>query len=289
MSHQPERDPVSGQITTGHEWNGIKELNSPVPKIVFATLILGVIYLVVSSILLPTWPGITGYTRGLLGIDQRDIVTREVEQARMARSEWTARIDGQPLEDTLADAELMSIARQAGHTLFIDNCAACHGVDAGGGPGFPNLAEASLMWGDEPDTLYETIRVGINSTHDETRFAQMLAFGRDGMLPRSDIVAMTDHVLSLSDPNRAAADPATEETFAFNCASCHGDDARGITDFGAPDLTDPFWIYGGDRNTVFASIFDGRAGHMPHWEGRLADTDIRVLALYIHDLRATRQ
>src|SRR5690606_38751034 len=125
---RPERDPVTGQITTGHEWNGIKELNSPVPRIVFAALILGAVYLVISTILLPAWPGITGYTRGLLGIDQRDIVTREVAQARMERTEWTAAIDTQPLETSLADPALMDIVRETGRTLFRDNCAACHGT-----------------------------------------------------------------------------------------------------------------------------------------------------------------
>jgi cytochrome c oxidase cbb3-type subunit 3 len=283
---QTERDPVTGQITTGHEWNGIKELNSPVPKIVFAALALGAVYLAISTLLLPAWPGITGYWRGLLGVDQRDTVTRDVAQARMERSVWTAAIDAQSFDDILADAALMDIVRSAGGTLFADNCAACHGQTGAGNVGFPNIAQASMLWGDDLDTVHETIRVGINSNHPETRFGQMLAFGRDGMLSREDVNAVADYVLSLSDPAGTAPDPVGAEVFAFNCASCHGDDARGIADFGAPDLTDPFWIYGGTRAQVRASIYGGRVGHMPHWEGRLSATDIRVLALYVHDLRA---
>lgn len=286
MNHHPERDPVSGQITTGHEWNGIKELNSPVPKVVFASLILGAIYLVISTILLPAWPGITGYTRGILGVDQRDTVNREVEQARLDRAVWTSSVDANSFEETLADPTLMEIVREAGATLFIDNCAACHGVSATGNAGFPNIAQASLSWGNDIGTIHETIRVGINSTHPETRIGQMLAFGRDGMLQRSEITALTGYVLSLSDPSGAAEDAAAAETFAFNCASCHGEDAKGQTDFGAPDLTDAFWIYGNSRQAVFNSIFNGRAGHMPHWEGRLSPTDLRMLALYVYDLRA---
>lgn len=286
---QPERDPVSGQITTGHEWNGIKELNSPVPRIVFASLILGAIYLVVSTILLPAWPGITGYTRGILGIDQRDIVTREVEQARLDRTVWTAAIDSNSFEETLADPALMDIVRDAGSTLFVDNCAACHGMTGSGNTGFPNISQAPLSWGSDIDTIHETIRVGINSDHPETRFAQMLAFGRDGMLPRNEIVALTNHVLALSGAEGGMTDPATEENFAFNCASCHGMEARGEPDFGAPDLTDSAWTYGGSRDAIFASIFNGRAGHMPHWEGRLPATDLRMLALYVHDMRTAGQ
>lgn len=287
MSHQPERDPVTGQITTGHEWNGIKELNSPVPKIVFIALALGVIYLAVWTVLMPAWPGVSSYTKGILGIDQRDIVIREVEDARLERSAWTALVDGQPLEETHADPRLMDIVRQAGKTLFVDNCAACHAPDGSGNPGFPNLAAAPMMWGDGLDTLHETIRVGINSTHPETRFAQMLAFGRDGMLGRSEIIGLTDYLLTISGASETPVDPLAEETFAFNCASCHGEDARGQADFGAPDLVDPFWIYGGSRDAIFTSIFNGRAGHMPHWEGRLSATDIRLLALYVHDMRAS--
>ena len=283
---RPERDPVTGQITTGHDWNGITELNSPVPKVVFASLILGAIYLVVSTILLPAWPGITGYTRGLLGIDQRDTVNRDVAEARMERSVWTEAIDSRSFDAILEDPALMEIVRSAGGTLFVDNCAACHGRTGAGNTGYPNIAEAPMLWGDDIDTVHETIRVGINSSHPETRFGQMLAFGRDGMLMREDINAVTAYVLSLSDPAGAPVDPAGEEVFAFNCASCHGDDARGVTDFGAPDLTDPFWTYGGTRAQVRASIYGGRMGHMPHWEDRLSTTDMRILALYVHDLRA---
>lgn len=282
---QPERDPVSGQITTGHEWNGIKELNSPVPRIVFAVLIAGAIYTVVSSILLPMWPGISGYTPGILGIDQRDSVNEAVEAARLERTVWTDAVDNNSFAETQGDAALMGVVRTVGNSLFGDNCAACHGRTATGNTGFPNIAEAPMLWGDDIDTIYETIRVGINSTHPETRFAQMLAFGRDGMLSREDVSTLTSYVLSLSDSEADAPDPAAAELFAFNCASCHGEDARGQTELGAPDLTDPFWIYGGSREAVYATIYNGRAGHMPSWEGRLSPTDIRVLALYVDDLR----
>lgn len=284
MSEQ-ERDPFTGQLTTGHEWNGIKELNSPVPRIVFLTLVLGAIYLVIATILLPAWPGINGYTPGILGVDQRDIVTSDVQRARAERAVWTDVVDGQPLEATLADPALMGIVREAGRTLFIDNCAACHGVAGTGGPGFPDIAAGTLAFGDDPDTIHQIVRVGINSGASGTRMAQMPAFGRAGMMERTDIAILTDHVLTFSAGPDAPAVAGGAELFATRCAGCHGADGTGNRAMGAPNLADAFWTYGGDRESVFASIVQGRAGHMPHWEGRLSPTDLRLLALYVHDLR----
>ena len=180
-----ERDPVSGQKTTGHEWNGIKELNTPVPRIVYFFLIAMGGFAILWTVLMPSWPGINGYFRGLLGADQHASVIQSVEQAQLERASWTSRIDSEDFAAIQADEELMTIVRQTGAALFGDNCAGCHGTRAQGGPGFPNLAAAPTMWGDDPETVAETIRVGINATSPETRFAQMLAFGRDQMLERT--------------------------------------------------------------------------------------------------------
>ncbi|WP_196260142.1 cytochrome-c oxidase, cbb3-type subunit III [Pelagibacterium limicola] len=281
----PDRDPVTGRLTTGHEWNGIKELGTPVPRIVFIGLTLGALYLIVWTILMPAWPGINSYTRGLLGIDQRTSVEARVALARLERAEWTQRIETEPLATLASDPQVMNLVKGYGKTLFGDNCQACHGGKGVGNSGFPNISQAPLMWGDDLDTIHETIRVGINAAHPETRFSQMLAFGRDGMLGRSDILAVTDYLLALG--SGASVDDMTHgaEVFAFNCASCHGDNARGSVDFGAPDLVDDHWIYGGYRQAVFNSIFTGRAGHMPSWEGRLSKADLRILALYVGWLR----
>lgn len=289
--HEQERDPVTGQATTGHEWNGIKELNTPVPKIVFIALILGGIYLAVSTILLPAWPTFNSYTRGLLGIDQRTVVEEQVALGQAQRAVWTNALTGRPLEAVAADPATMEVVRVAGHPIFKDNCAACHGNLGTGQAGFPNIAQAPMMWGDGIEEIYQTIRAGINSGHPETRWSQMLAFGKDGMMSRGDIVALTDYVEFLSGGNELPVETIERaaQLFADNCASCHGTDARGEKAVGAPDLTDEHWIYGGTREDIFHSLFYGRQGHMPHWEGRLSDVDIRTLALYVSDLRSASQ
>ena len=135
----------------------------------------------------------------------------------------------------------------------------------------------------------ETIRVGINSAHPETRTSQMMAFGRDQMLDRDAILSVVAYVQSLSDPALAGGEPADlvsagNDIFVENCAACHGEDGKGIIEMGAPDLTDTFWIYGGDLQSIYASVYEGRQGHMPHWSDRLTPLDRKILALYVLDL-----
>jgi cytochrome c oxidase cbb3-type subunit III len=284
-----ERDPHTGHMTTGHEWNGIKELNTPVPKLVWYFLAAAVVFSVGYWLLMPAWPVGVTYTRGLLGIDQRTTVAESLRQAAIDRAAWADQIEAMDLEDVQADASLMRVVRETGPALFEDNCAACHGVDARGGNGYPSLTDAAWLWGGDPETVAETIRVGINAAHDETRVSQMPGFGRDQMLDRAAVLNVVAFVQSLSDQTIAAgqqADAVTagRQVFAENCAACHGEDGKGSIELGAPDLTDGFWIYGSDRQSVYASVFGGRQGHMPQWDDRLTPLDLKILALYVLDL-----
>ena len=289
-----ERDPVSGYLTTGHEWNGIKELNTPVPRAVIFFLWATFLYSVVYWILMPAWPlGVT-YTKGLLGIDQRDIVTAQVKEAAADRAKWTKLIETEDYTAIQHDKRLMGIVRQTGATLFGDNCAACHGRAPPGGHGFPTLVSQAFLWGGTPDAIAETIRVGINASHPDTRVSQMPAFGRDGILTRDKIDDVVDYVRSLSVPALASSIAPDKlargkAVFAENCVACHGDNATGSTDVGAPNLRDLSWIYGGDAQTVFTSVWGGRQGQMPSWETRLSGLDRKILALYLVDLRTAGQ
>ena len=285
-----ERDPHTGYLTTGHEWNGIKELNTPVPRPIYYFLGAAVAFAIGYWILMPAWPTGVSYTKGLLGVDQRATVARSVELAALDRSVWTKRIESESFSDIAQDSRLMETVRETGRTLFNDNCAACHGRDARGGNGFPSLATSSWLWGGSPEAVAETIRVGINSAHPESRSSQMPAFGRDGVLPRAEIEKVVAYVRSLSDPVPRQQTPELvkvgKEVFETNCAACHGDDAAGNPEMGAPNLADTVWIYGGDAASVYASIWGGRQGHMPTWDQRLSPVDRKMLALYLLQLRA---
>jgi cytochrome c oxidase cbb3-type subunit 3 len=285
-----ERDPHTGYLTTGHEWNGIKELNTPVPRAVYFFLIVTALFSLGYWILFPAFPLGWTYTKGVLGIDQRETVNDALQRAALDRDGWTKRIAAESYQAIQADPALMKIVRQTGRTLFGDNCAACHGLNAKGSNGFPNLTTESWLWGGDPETIAETIRVGINSTHPNTRVAQMLAFGRDQVLPRADVDNVVSYVQSLSDAAAAKKISAEKldsgrKLFAANCATCHGDDGKGKVDLGAPDLTDLNWIYGGDPQSIFTTVWHGRQGRMPAWEHRLGPIDRKILALYLFDLR----
>jgi cytochrome c oxidase cbb3-type subunit 3 len=286
-----ERDPKTGWLTTGHEWNGLTELNTPVPRLVSLFLALAVLFSVGCWVLMPAWPMGTTYTKGLLGLDDRTELTESVKQATTDRTTWTDQIATRSFAEIEAEPRLMTAVRQTGPVLFGDNCAACHGRDAKGGKGFPDLRTTSWLWGGSPEAIAETIRVGINSAHPESRNSQMPAFGRDQILQRTDIENVVAYVLTLSDPKEkpvAGNAEAGKAVFTANCVVCHGSDAKGTADVGAPNLTDRFWMYGGDGTSIYDTVWGGRQGHMPTWESRLSPVDRKILALYLVDLGKLR-
>ena len=283
-----ERDLSSGYMTTGHEWNGIKELNSPVPRVVFFFLWATLAFAVLYWLLMPAWPlGLT-FTKGLLGTNQRKVLAADIAAAAPETAGWTTRIKTMDFSAIQADAALMQSVRRTGHQLFGDNCAACHGAQGRGQIGFPNLAAGAWLWGGEPATIAQTLRVGINSAHPESRSSQMLAFGTQGVLKKPEIASVADYVLSLSHTGLDAAQiDAGKTIFAANCAACHGEDGKGNLELGAPNLADEIWLYGGDKASVVETITRGRQGHMPTWEARLTDVQRKILALYVVDLGTT--
>lgn len=285
-----ERDPFTGHQTTGHEWNGIKELNTPVPRPVYFFLITMGVFALGWTLLMPSWPYGTGYFKGLLGVDQKQEVAKSIEEATAERANWMTRIEKANLAQIQSDGDLMRTVREDGRPLFGDNCAACHGANARGNKGFPNIAESPMLWGDDPQTVLQTVTAGINGADPNTRVSQMLAFGRDGMLTQEQVSLLAGFVTSLSDPAMVTDKNKEDITkgkdlFVTNCVACHGKDAKGLVESGAPNLTDQYWIYGGSRGDIYQTIFSGRQGHMPSWGARLTPAQIKIITLYLLDLR----
>lgn len=288
-----ERDKHSGYMTTGHEWNGIKELNTPVPRVVWFFLILTFAVSLVMWLLWPTWPGINTYTPGILGTDERASLHKELAEAGSFQTQWTDKILESDFDEALKNVDLMGFVNSSGQTLFADNCGACHGINAKGGPGYPNLLDNAWLWGGDGDAIMETLRVGINSQHEDTRIAQMPSFGLDETLDRKSVKDVVDYVQSINtNSDYAKQAGAGKENgaaiFAENCASCHGENAQGKTDLGAPNLTDQAWTYGGTRATLYTTIWRGRMGHMPNWDARLTEVQRKTLALYLLQQKATQ-
>ncbi len=280
MSDKKDIDLESGIETTGHEWDGIKELNLPAPRwwlIVFAvTCIWAVGYWVVY----PAWPTISGNTKGTAGWTQYKKLAEEQAEITELRGEFAEKIKTHSLDEIQKDPELYTFAVAGGKTMFKENCAACHGTGAAGGRGYPNLNDDDWVWGGDLKSIYHTLKVGIRSTHDDTRTSQMPAFG--DVLKSDEIEAVAAHVVSLSSGKNGNEKGAA--IFKQNCAACHGETGYGGREFGAPNLADAIWLYGGDKASIMQQIRAPRHGVMPNWDTRLPDETIKQLTIYVHSL-----
>jgi cytochrome c oxidase cbb3-type subunit 3 len=285
MAVKHDIDHVTGIETTGHEWDGIKELNKPLPKwwlyVFYATIVWSVGYWV----LYPAWPLMSDYTRGIAGYSQRQEVTESAQAAKAAQAGMAGALAQASLAEIKADPKLFEFALAGGRTAFGDNCAPCHGRGAQGAKGFPNLNDDDWVWGGSIEAIHQTISHGIRNGSADARDSAMPRFGIDGALTAPQIADTAEFVLSLSgkstDP--AAADRG-KPIFAESCASCHGDDGKGNSELGAPNLADAIWLYGASKADVMTSIETGRGGVMPPWAGRLDAATIKKLSVYVHSL-----
>jgi cytochrome c oxidase cbb3-type subunit 3 len=285
-----EIDKVTGTPTTGHEWDGLRELNTPLPRwwlwIFYATIVWSVGYWVVY----PSWPLLSSYTSGTSGWQSRSAVVRDLEALKAIRGPMMDKLAGASVEEIKADPLLLDFARAQGRTAFGDNCAPCHGPGGGGVKGYPNLNDDDWLWGGKLGDIATTIRHGVRSADAKTRLGSMPAFGRDGMLKRDEIEAAADYTRSIAglpvDPKADLA--AGKKVFAASCASCHGDDGKGKRDVGAPNLSDQIWLYGAEKSVIIDGLWNGRGGVMPAWAERLDETTIKALTVYVHTLGGER-
>jgi cytochrome c oxidase cbb3-type subunit 3 len=286
MADHNDIDHVSGTATTGHAWDGIKELNTPLPRWWVITFYLTIIWAIGYWIVYPAWPLISSNTKGLLGYSSRANLAVELADLEKVRGDKMAALATASLADIEKDPALLALARARGKTVFGDNCAACHGTGATGAKGFPNLNDDDWLWGGTLEQIEQTIRYGARSGNAKAHEGQMLAFGKDGVLKRDEIVTVANYVRLLAGlPTRQGYDAkAGAKIFAENCAACHGDNAKGNPDVGAPNLTDQIWLYGSDEATLIETITNGRSGVMPAWEGRLDPVTIKAMAVYVHSL-----
>jgi cytochrome c oxidase cbb3-type subunit 3 len=281
-----EVDAISGTETTGHEWDGLRELNTPLPRwwlwLFYITIIWSVGYWVVY----PSWPLVSSYTVGLFNWHSRQAVIDDLAALKAQRAGMVDKIAASSLQEIAANPTLLDFARAQGRAAFADNCAPCHGAGGGGARGYPNLVDDDWLWGGKLDDIALTIRHGVRSGDDKARQGVMPAFGRDKILERPDILAVADYVRSLANlPVPANADLATgKKVFADNCAACHGEAGKGNREIGAPDLTNQIWLYGPDKDSIVEGIMNGRGAVMPAWGPRLDDTTIKSLAVYVHSL-----
>ena len=278
----PRADGATGVETTGHEWDGIRELNNPLPRwwlwTFYGTVAWGLVY----TILFPAWPLVSGATAGLLGWSARGEVAAEVERASLSREAMFRSLVETDIHLLRDNEALGAFARDAGAAIFRTNCSQCHGAGAAGAVGYPNLIDDDWLWGGRLEDIATTIRHGIRNDDDaQARFSEMPAFGE--ILSEEEIATLAAHVRALPDGADPTAGPGGA-LFADNCAACHGEDARGDREVGAPNLADAIWLYGSDEESVAASISEGPFGVMPPWGDRLGEAQVRAVAAYVHGL-----
>ena len=280
-------DAHTGTATTGHEWDGIRELNTPLPRWWLWTFYACIAWAFGYWIAYPAWPLVNGSTSGVLGWHSRDAIRRDIAELQTIRGPMSAKLAAASLDDIEKTPELLSFAQAEGAAVFANNCAPCHGAGAQGSRGYPNLNADRWLWGGKLAEIAETITHGARWDADPKTHASMMpAFGHDGVLKPDEVEATANFVRSLSG---LPTDPGAnlelgKKVFADNCSPCHGDEGKGNQDFGAPNLTTKVWLYGSDKKSIIERITNGGGGIMPAWGGKLDPTSIKAVAVYVHTL-----
>jgi cytochrome c oxidase cbb3-type subunit 3 len=286
MPTKPEKDAHTGTEIRSHEWDGIQEMDNPLPRwwlyVLYASILIAGVYFV----LYPAIPWLTGHTKGLLGYTERQALDAELAAHRKSQVGFFDRIAGATPAQIRQDADLLNFALAGGKSAFADNCAPCHAAGGAGRAGYPNLADDDWLWGGSLDAIQATLRHGVRWQQDEdTRASEMPRFVADEVLTTAQVTDVTQYVLNMV--NRAD-DPAAvargAPIYAEQCVACHGAKGEGNQELGAPRLTNDIWLYEGSPAAVAAQIANPKHGVMPAWGGRLDDSTIKMLTVYVHSL-----
>ena len=277
-------DPLTGTATTGHDWDGIHELNTPLPRWWLWTFYACIVWAIGYWVVYPAWPLLTNSTQGVFGWHTRSAVVSDLDELKLVRGPMMDKLTDASVADIVKDPKLTDFARALGRTAFADNCAPCHGAGGGGAKGYPNLNDDDWLWGGKLASIEQTVRHGARSGDKDDHEGNMPAFGREGMLKPNQISATADFVRSLSGlAVEKGADLALgKQVFADNCAVCHGPEGKGNREVGAPNLTDKIWLYGPEKETIMQGIQNGRGGTMPAWQGRLGEPVLKALVVYVY-------
>jgi cytochrome c oxidase cbb3-type subunit 3 len=286
MKDHKEIDDISGVETTQHEWDGIKELNNPLPRSWLWGLYGTILFSIGYTIVYPAWPGITTNTKGIWNWSSRGELATELSQVEESRQVLGDQLVSVELEDVSQNSDLLQFAVNGGQSAFKVYCSQCHGSGANGGTIYPSLIDDDWIWGGTLEDIYLTLQHGIRyEQDDDTRLSEMPRYGADELLERNEIMDVAWYVRQMSGQEFDAEAAARGQTvFADNCAACHGEKGEGIRELGAPNLSDAIWFYGNTHEQIVTQISNPKQGVMPGWTGRLSEVTIRQLTHYVHSL-----
>lgn len=286
MAGAVEIDDKTGVETTGHEWDGVKELNNPLPNwwrwVFYACIVWSIGY----WIAYPAWPLLSSHTKGVLGYSSRADVAVELANAEAAKGGMLSRIQAASLEDIRTNPDLLEFALAGGRSAFAVNCSQCHGSGAQGFKGYPNLNDDEWLWGGSLNAIAATITHGVrNETDEDARSSDMPRFGADELLSRAQVNDVVSHILTISgQASGSDASARGAAIFAEQCVACHTASGGGNAELGAPPLNNGIWLYGGDRQSLFDTVWGSRRGVMPAWGQILDAATIKQLAIHVHSL-----
>jgi cytochrome c oxidase cbb3-type subunit 3 len=284
-----EVDPITGQTLTGQQWDGIRELNTPLPRWWLTIFYACIVFAIGYWILYPAWPLVSGFSHGVLGQSSRADVAADLQAIQQVRAQTEAGLQKASVTDIVADKKLLALALAHGKAAFLANCAPCHGAGGQGGKGYRNLTNEDWLWGGALEDIQQTITHGIRDYADkDTRQSAMPAFGALGILKPEEIHEVASYVRTLSKlaPEPGVDVEAGKKIFADDCAVCHGDDGKGMRSVGSANLTDGLQLYGGDFKDLIQTITYARNSTMPAWGAKLDPVTIKTLAVYVHSLGA---
>ncbi|CAN5483342.1 cytochrome-c oxidase, cbb3-type subunit III [soil metagenome] len=281
-------DEATGVSTTGHEWDGIRELNNPLPRWWVWTFYATIVWALAYTIAYPAWPLLHSATTGLLGYSSRGDIKDALAAADSAKTDYVAAVKTKSVDEILADDGLRPLATAAGEAAFKVNCVQCHGSGAQGSQGFPNLNDDDWLWGGSIQQIFQTVSHGVRFTGDvDTRSSEMPGFGQ--ILTPIEVRDAASFVATLSGmPADAEQAVAGKAIFATNCVACHGADGKGNQELGAPNLTDAISLYIRAPDDIARQISHPRHGVMPAWSARLGDVKVKELAVYVHSLGGSK-
>lgn len=283
-THGESKPGAESPKTMGHEWDGIAEYNNPLPRWWVIVFMVTIVWAVGYAVAMPSFPSAREYFGGLLGYSSRASLRADVTNTADARSQWLEPMKSLSAPEIAANPELLQVAMRGGEAIFKENCVSCHGVGGTGSKGYPALVDDEWLWGGTLEDIAYTVTHGIRNEDPDSRTSLMPAFGRDGILDRAQMLALSDFVLALSEGK--AGDAKARELFEANCAVCHGSNGEGSQEVGAPPLNNPIWLYahGGSRNEIMTQINTPRHGVMPSWRDRISDVDIKQVSIFVHSL-----
>ncbi|EJT01183.1 cytochrome-c oxidase, cbb3-type subunit III [Rhizobium sp. CCGE 510] len=277
-------DELSGVETTGHEWDGIQELNNPMPRWWIWTFYVTILWAIGYAIAYPAIPMITSATNGYLGYSTRAELQQDLNLAKSSQTKFHNLIAAKTVEEIDADPALREFAIAGGASAFKVNCAPCHGSGASGGPGFPNLNDDDWLWGGDLNAIQTTIAHGIRFDGDtDSHSSEMPPFA--GVLEPNQMKQVAAYVWGLTNtPSDVGLAAAGKQVFFDNCAPCHGEDAKGKAEMGAPDLADAIWLKSRGEDAILRQVVSPKHGVMPAWAARLGDTTVNELTIFVHAL-----